>query len=202
MRLRDSSAWAAVHQWSLGAGVIGFVALASALLGGQAIESVGFVRFLAPVSTLLFLPVGAGVGVAVASMNEANLPLPNPWRAVLARTAWLVCWTLVAVMAASLGTAWAQADATVGAVARNVCLYSALSVAAVCVGLNHLVWLPSVTYALACMLFGAPPGQPGYYWWAFALDGTTRPEHAWFTAWACGLVLLAYGVWGPKRIYT
>ncbi|MFY1674307.1 hypothetical protein ACN27G_30890 [Plantactinospora sp. WMMB334] len=164
--------WAAVHRTRPASGVMILVASASTVLARTRIEDFGLIRLLTPVSVMLLLPAIAAVGAAVACVNGARLPLPDPPRAVAARLAWAVGWAGIATLAANLGQL-AGTDVRWPAVTRNVLLYLAVGLAMTRFGRAHLIWLPVVAYTVVCMVFGYPSGELRYYWWAVVMR-----EHA------------------------
>ncbi|GAA3781060.1 hypothetical protein GCM10022225_81810 [Plantactinospora mayteni] len=165
-------AWAAVHRTRPASGVTVLVASASIFFARTTIEDFGLIRLLTPVSVMLLLPAIAAVGAAIGCVNAAQLPLPDPPRAVAARLTWAVGWAGLAILAANLGQ-FAGADAQWSAVTRNALLYLAVGLAMIRFGRAHLIWLPVVAYTVVCMVFGYPSGEPRYYWWAVVMQ-----EHA------------------------
>ncbi|GAB1640186.1 hypothetical protein [Krasilnikovia sp. MM14-A1259] len=161
-------AWAGVHSTNAAGGTLVVVAVGSVLLSQVSFSDFGMVRLISPVSALLFLPVIAGTAAAIACDNTARLPLPDPPRAAAARGAWAAVWTLAAALATSSGI---LTGSTIGwaAVVRNVLLYNALGLIVARLGYPHLTWLPSLTYTMACILFGYPNHGIGYYWWAVVM---------------------------------
>jgi hypothetical protein len=150
----------------------------------------------------MLLPVVAGVGVAVACQNTAALALPDPVRAVLARAAWVLVWTVLATLAANAGlVAGARVDAA--AVVRNVLLVTALGLAMTVLGQPQLAWLPAVAYGTACMLLGSTTGGE-FYWWAVMLTDRVTTVQAVvvtgaFVTVAGAYVLLPHGVLRYRR---
>ncbi|MBB1261080.1 hypothetical protein [Streptomyces alkaliterrae] len=162
------------------------------LLGAQlSVAGVANFLFESPVSLMLLLPALAGTAAATASDNTARLPLPDPARARGARACWVLAWTSLAVIAVNLGQATGAAVSW-EAVARNVVIHTALGVLMVRFGHPHFVWAPPMGLTLICMLFGYPPSEPGYYWWAVIMREQVTAAH-WSTATALfGFALLAY----------
>lgn len=184
-------AWAGVHGTRPAAGALAAVGGAALLWGEVAIARLGMVEFLKPVSMLLLLPTAAGVAAAVAAHNTVRLPLPDPPRAVVARTLWAPAWTLLAVGVVCLG-GLVGATVACDAVARNVLLHAALGLAVVATGRAHLVWLPSFGYTLACMLFGFPQHDRRYYWWAVIMEETTSAGQLVVVAGVYAVALVGY----------
>ena len=165
---RTARAWAAVHATRPALTVMVTVALASLIFGRSVVENLGFIRLLAPVSVLLLLPAVAGVGAAIACDNTARLPLPDPVRARVCRAAWVLGWTLLAVLVVNIGGFDAEV-ASIAASSRNVLLYTGIGLFVVWLGYPGIAWLPPLGYTIACMLFGSSLRKIDYYWWAAVL---------------------------------
>lgn len=167
--LRTAQAWARVHP--LRPALLLLAASgALSLFGAQAmIDSLGFMLFETPVSLLLLVPTIAGIAVAVGSDTAARLPLPTPKRLLGARLAWVAGLTATAAAVASLGQLIGPAVPWQAGI-RNTLLHASLAVLTVTLGYASLAWLPPVGMTLLCMLFGYPPSEPGYYWWAAIME--------------------------------
>ncbi|MHC0432770.1 hypothetical protein ACX6XY_21695 [Streptomyces sp. O3] len=164
---------------------------ALAAVAGAHLSVVGFASFLfeSPVSLLLLLPAIAGTGAAAATDNAARIPLPDPLRAQAARAAWALSWTLLAVLAVNLGQI-TGAPVSWQSVARNVLIHAALGILVVLYGNPYFVWVPPIALTLASMMFGYPPSEPGYYWWAVIMREETTPTQ-WASATALFTLALA-----------
>ncbi|MFC5959513.1 hypothetical protein ACFP51_35455 [Streptomyces pratens] len=174
-------AWAGVHA-TRPALVLFAVTAALCLLCARAmIDSVGFLLFETPVSLLLLLPVIAGIATGIGSHNTARVPLPEPGRLTPARIAWLLALTGLACLSVSIGQ-MAGPDLPWQPAVRNVLLHTALAITAARVLGPTLAWLPPVALTLICMLFGYPPSEPGYYWWAMIMEEAVTPNQWAITA--------------------
>ncbi|MFD9116709.1 hypothetical protein [Streptomyces bottropensis] len=172
-------AWAGVHATRPAAVLLATSGVLS-LVGARAmIDNLGFLLFETPVSLLLLVPVIAGIAVGIGSDNMSRVPLPEPPRLATARAGWLLALTLTGAFVVSVGQLVGPAI-TWQAGVRNLLLFAALSVLTVSLTDSAMAWLPPVALTLASMLFGYPPSEPGYYWWAFVVEGTVAPWH-----WAC-----------------
>ncbi|WP_351230929.1 hypothetical protein [Streptomyces sp. NPDC002133] len=163
----------------------------SVLCARAMIDSMGFLLFDTPVSLLLLLPVLAGIAVGIGSDNTARLPLPEHRRLIPARLAWLAFLAVLAGSAVSLGQL-AGPDITWQPGARNLMLHASLAVATVRLLGPAMAWLPPVTLTLVAMLFGYPPSEPGYYWWAMIMEETVTVTHWGVTATAFTLAAALY----------
>lgn len=147
------------------------VTVASLFFAQLEIEEFGLVRLITPVAIPLLLPALAGAGVAAACVNLARVALPNPPRAIAARGAWALTWIAVG-LGASGAAILANPGTNSPGVARNLCLYAALGLLTLWLGFPHLLWLPALTYTIACMMFGYDRMRHSYHWWAVVL----KPE--------------------------
>lgn len=171
-----AQAWAGVHATRPAAVLMAISGLLS-LVGAQAtIDKLGFLLFETPVSMLLLVPVIAGIAVGIGSDNMSRVPLPEPPRLAAARAGWLLALALTGTLAVSLGQLVGPAI-TWQAGVRNLTLFAALSVLTASLIGSAMAWLPPVALTLASMLFGYPPSEPGYYWWALVVEGTVAPWH-------------------------
>ncbi|MEU8003934.1 hypothetical protein AB0B66_22485 [Catellatospora sp. NPDC049111] len=184
-------AWASVHATRPALNIVALTALASWALAQATIQDLGVVRFFAEVSVMLLLPAIGGVAAATACHNEAGLSLPDPAKAGAARLLWAICWTAAATAAAEVGQL-ADAPTDPLATVRNTLIYTGIALLAVSGGFPHMAWLPVLGYTVVCMMFGFPPNEPRYYWWAavMAADATVSQLVAagsWY-----GLALVGY----------
>ncbi|MEU7277300.1 hypothetical protein AB0A69_00675 [Streptomyces sp. NPDC045431] len=185
-------AWAGVHP-TRPAAVLLLISGLLSLLGAQAlIESLGFLLFETPVSLLLLVPVIAGIAVGVGTSSAIGVPLPEPRRLLPARLGWLLALTTAGCLAVSAGQLVAPAI-TWQAGVRNLLLHAALAVVTVGLAGPAMAWVPPVALTLASMVFGYPPSEPRYYWWAAIMEETVTPGQ-W--AVATGLFL------GAAVVYT
>ena len=169
------------------------VAPASVLFAQTTVQDFGLFRLFAPISVLMLLPAIAGVAAALACDNTARLPLPDPARAAVARVAWALTWTALAVVAVNLGQL-AYTAASPSALTRNVLVYTAIGILVVRIGYPHLVSLPPLGYLLACITFGFPTDQPRYYWWAAPMDDRVTTGQAVGVGILFGVVLVFHTV--------
>lgn len=173
-------AWVGVHATRPAAALLAVSGLLS-LIGARAtIDSLGFLLFETPVSLLLLVPVIAGIAVGIGSANTAGVPLPEPPRLAAARVGWLLALSATGALAVSVGQLVGPGIAWQAGV-RNLLLYAALAVLTVSLAGPTMAWLPPVALPLASMLFGYPPSEPRYYWWAIVMEETVTPGH-WTTA--------------------
>ena len=194
------AAWGAVHATRRGAETLGFAGAFSVLMANVSIEQLGPVGVATPISMLLLLPVVAGVAVGVALSNESDgLGLPDPARAAVARAAWFIAWTGVAASVTALA-GFINDGVEPGAIVRNVVLYAALAAAAPLLRVPHLAWLLPIAYALVCVMFGYPPGQPGYYWWAVVMEPEASPAHLVAVTGCAAVALACYTSRWPARM--
>ncbi|WP_433531084.1 hypothetical protein ACQPYA_02890 [Micromonospora sp. CA-263727] len=142
------------------------------------------VRLISPLSALLLLPVIAGTAAAIACDNTAKLPLPDPPRVKLLRVLWAFGWTAVACLSSTAGVLAGSSTGYVPIV-RNLLIFNGLGLIVLWLGFPHLTWLPSLTYTMACILFGYPNHGIDYYWWAVVMT-----DHA-----TVGAVLSAGGIY-------
>jgi hypothetical protein len=176
-------AWAAVHATRPALNVVAVTAVASWVLAQTYVQNLGVIQLFAAISVMLLLPAVAGVAAATACYNEAGVPLPDPTRAAVARGLWALAWTALATAAALVGQL-AGAEVTPAATVRNMLIYTGIGLIAVRAGFPQLVWLPVLTYTVACMMFGYPSGEPRYYWWAVVMEeAVSSSQLVWAAAW-------------------
>ncbi|MGA6173252.1 hypothetical protein ACPEIF_23775 [Streptomyces sp. NPDC012600] len=167
-------AWAGVHP-TRPAGALLLISGTLSLLGAQAtIDSLGFLLFETPVALMLLVPVVAGIAVAIATGGGTGIPLPEHPALLSARLAWLLALTAAGTLAVSTGQLVGP-ELTWEPAVRNLLLYAALAVITVSLAGPSMAWLPPVALTLAAMLFGYPPSEPGYYWWAAVMEETVTP---------------------------
>ncbi|WP_191840563.1 hypothetical protein [Catellatospora chokoriensis] len=166
-------------------------ALSSWFLAQATIQDLGVVRFFAEVSVMLLLPAIGGVAAATACHNEAGLPLPDPARARVARFLWAIGWTAAATAAAEVGQL-ADAPTDPAATVRNMLIYTGIALLAVSSGFSHMAWLPVLGYTVVCMMFGFPPNEPRYYWWAPVMEADATLEQLAAAGSWYGLALAGY----------
>ncbi|MFF8837910.1 hypothetical protein [Streptomyces sp. NPDC015130] len=187
--LHTARAWIGVHSVKP-ALVLLAVSAALSLMGAKAmLDSLGFMVFETPVSLLLLVPTIAGVAVAVGTDNTARIPLPEPLRLIGTRLGWMTVLTMAAAAAANLGQLIGPAVPWQAGL-RNTLVHASLAVATSALGYISVAWLPPVGLTLASMLFGYPPSEPRYYWWAVIMEkevtsGQWASVIGAFTAAAC-----------------
>lgn len=171
--LRALRAWASVRQTWAGLILLAISVVVGTVFSSSVITEFGLIVLAIPVPLLLLVPVIAGIGAAMANVEDVRMPLPDPARAVLARVGWALLCTLVALAAALAGTALSDV-ATPGAVIRNVVFHTGLALL-LARSDGRLIWVPGVLLTLAAMLFGQ--GSTGFEvaGWAFTLDPQVRP---------------------------
>lgn len=167
--LRTVHAWAGVHSLRPSLMLLAIGGSISLFGARTTINGLGFTLFETPISLLLLVPTIAGIAVAVGSDNETQLPLPAPVRLFGARVVWLVGLALLAIATASMGQVVGSALSWQVGV-RNTLLHTSLAVLTATIGYASMSWLLPVLLTLACMLFGYPPSEPGFYWWAAIME--------------------------------
>ncbi|MEV0269764.1 hypothetical protein AB0H43_13370 [Hamadaea sp. NPDC050747] len=158
-----------MHSATTAATTLALIAVLSLLLGPASISRIGAFSFPVPIAALLLLPMFGGWASAIACRNNVGIPLPDPPVVKAMRACWSSAWVLAAIAATSVGLA-TSADLTSAAVVRNVLIYHAIALATLSLGYPDLLWLPCIVYSISCMLFGYPPHEPRYYWWAIVMD--------------------------------
>lgn len=174
MNLRTLRSWAAVHQTWAGALLLVIALVLGTVFSSAVVTDMGLILLAIPVPLLLLVPVLAGIGVAMASVEDGRIPLPDPPRAVLARVGWALLATLVAVLSAVAGTVLSDV-ASPGAVVRNVVLHAGVGLLLARTD-GRLIWVPGVLLTLLAMLFGQGSRGMEVAAWAFMLDPVVRPS--------------------------
>jgi hypothetical protein len=170
--IQTARAWGAVHTTRPACYMMMVATVGSVMLGQSTITELGTIRLANPLAILLMLPAVTGLSAAVACVNNARLPLPDPPRAAVARLIWVASWTVIATLAANTAQA---IDANAGwlPVARNVLLYCAIGLATIQLGFPQFIWLPALGYTFVCMYFGYPQFGGDFYWWAVVTQSDT-----------------------------
>lgn len=195
MRLSVVRAWAAVRQTWAGLVLIVVSVVVGTLFSSTVVTDVGLIVLAIPVPLLLLVPVVAGVGAAMANVEDLRMPLPDPARAVLGRVGWALLCTLVALLAALAGTALSEVAAP-AAVVRNVIFHTGLALLLARTD-GRLIWVPGTLLTLAAMLFGQGSTGTEVAGWAFTLDPMVRPAGVVVSALVllAGLIVVAW----PRR---
>ena len=176
------------------------VALVLAVIGSNAdVQNFGPIALPEPVPFLLLVPALAAVAVATACVHDLNLPMRDPLRAKLARAGWVgVCFGVVLVCLVAVLSV--TEPPLVAPTARNLLVFSAISIPCSRLAGGQFVWFPALGLSLLTMVFGYSYAHRRYYWWAVSLDEAVTPTQILTALGLGGAALVVYAAVPPAPV--
>lgn len=159
-------AWSAMHGGRRASTTLGLALLTIVAVGGREVSRVGWLSYPLSVPATLLAAIIAGFAVGLAAVVSVPRHLPDPVTAQVARAAWVVGWTVVAVAVVHVGRL-VGTSASTAAITRNVLLFGGLCLLCSRVRQGRYMWLVPTQWLAASLLFGR--SADGFHPWAFVI---------------------------------